>query len=153
MNFLQAAMKDKSAKTWRERTTMYKVGSPMKGCHHCGDIEETESGRRRYTSGFQVFRAYKPWAAGWTWKCMECGATDLACWEADALGMTEYMLGKEPIVGTRDAVAGKRYAIRKELEGKVEKPERRVPERVSRIKELEDELARLMLALKEGKKV
>ncbi len=142
MNLLQAAMRDKSAKTWRERKTMYKVGSPMKGCHYCGDVEEDEvTGRRCYTSGFQVFRAYRPWETKWTWKCWECGATDLACWENDGLGLVEQELGKEPLLGNRDAVAEKKVLLRRAAM-KLAAP--RDPEKVARIKELEERLATLM---------
>ena len=152
MNALQAAMKDKSAKTWRERTVMYKVGSPMKGCKHCGDVVvDEETGKRRYTSGFQVFRAYKPWITHWTWMCAECGAKDLACWETDALGLVEAELGKEPIVGCRDAVKARKYDLRRNATKLQEKPEPREPAKVARIKQLEDELARLMAAVKGAK--
>ena len=65
MNKLQAAMKDKSASSWRERKVMYKVGSYFKGCSNCGETEEVEvgsSGRMvlRYLTGLQVFRSYSP---------------------------------------------------------------------------------------------
>ena len=100
MNKLQAAMKDKSASTWRERKTMYKVGSCFKGCSNCGDVAEDESGRKRFVSGYEVFRAYLPKQTGFTWLCMSCGAKDLACW-VDTYGE----LGKEPRVGCRSALA------------------------------------------------
>jgi hypothetical protein len=148
MTKLQAAMKDRSAQGWRERKIMYKVGSPMKGCLHCGDVEEDESGRSRYLSGFQVFRAYKPWETKWTWKCMECNSTDLACWANDSLGLVEAELGKEPVVGARDAVAKRKYVLRKEAMLGLEKPEPRLPSNVARIKELEDQIARLSAAMK-----
>jgi hypothetical protein len=154
MNKLQASMRDRSAKTWKERITMYKVGSPMKGCHNCGDVEyDEESGRRRYLSGFQVFRSYKPWETKWTWSCQECGAKDLACWEPDQDGMVEHMLGKEPIVGARGAVASRKYSLRKSLmaDKPKEKKEPRVPEQVARIEELKMELERLKMILKGGR--
>jgi hypothetical protein len=151
MNKLQASMRDKSAKTWRERTVMYKVGSPMKGCNHCGDVEVSESGRLRYTSGFQVFRAYRPWETGWTWKCQFCGAIDLQCWAPDALGLNERELGKEPILGARDVVKAKKDALRRDARLMADPPERREPEDLVRIRELEAELERLVNMLKGGK--
>ena len=39
MNKLQAAMKDKSASSWRERKVMYKVGSYFKGCDNCEEVK------------------------------------------------------------------------------------------------------------------
>lgn len=152
MTKLQAAMKDKSAKSWKERIVMYKVGSPMKGCKHCGDIQEDEeTGKKRYLSGFQVFRAYRPWETKWTFKCWECGSTDLNCWENDALGLVAAEIGKEPIVGARDAVRERKYDLRKNAMKLQEKPEPREPAKVARIKQLEDELARLMAALQGAK--
>lgn len=152
MNHLQAAMRDKSAKTWRERITMYKVGSPMKGCRHCGDVQEDEeTSRVRYLSGFQVFRAYKPWNTGWTWKCWECGATDLVCWAEDQLGLVRDELGKEPIVGSREAVASRKRELRKQA-SQCSAPARRSPQKLERIRELEEELERLRVVI-EGARV
>ena len=148
MNKLQASMRDRSAKTWKERTTRYKVGSPMKGSANCGDIEEDpDTGRVRYTSGFQVYRAYKPWNTHWTWLCVECGAKDLRCWSPDELGLVEAQLGKEPIVGCRDAVRARKYELRKDavkMNTKVEVE----PSRAARIAELEKRLAELMAKVK-----
>lgn len=149
MTKLQAAMKDKSAKTWTERKQMYKVGSPMKGCFNCGETEEDEKGRVKYTSGFQVFRSYKPQWTNWTWKCWECGATDLLCWEEDKLGLVEAQIGKEPVIKPREAMQQYRYALRKEAMAKMEGSKAPVIERKSaskseQIRELQDQLAQLV---------
>jgi hypothetical protein len=77
VNKLAASMKDRSAKSWSERRMYYKVGSCFKGCQNCGEVAEDESGRLRFVSGYEVFRAYRPWQTGFTWLCMECGAKDL----------------------------------------------------------------------------
>lgn len=154
MNKLQASIRDRAAATWRERKVMYKVGSPMKGCKFCGDVEEDEeSGKRRYLSGFNVFRAYKPWETGWTWKCWECGSKDLACWETDAAGMVEYELGREPIAGNRDVVRETKYRIRKSLMAQQDKPDvqPRSQAKVDRIAQLEAQLALLTKMIKGGK--
>lgn len=134
MNSLQAAMKDKSASTWRERKTMYKVGSPMKGCHHCGDVQVEESGKKRYLSGFQIFRSYRPWDTKWTYCCWECGAKDAACWEG------AWDLGREPILGSRDAVKAVRLERRRDREKEI------VP------REKLDRIAQLRAIVKELKK-
>jgi hypothetical protein len=98
---LQASLKDKAAKTWRERCVSYRVGSYMKGCRYCGDIElvETKSGRLKevWKSGFNVYRAYRPWETRWTWKCEQCGSVDAACWDQSESAAAQ--LGKEPILG------------------------------------------------------
>jgi hypothetical protein len=145
MTKLQAAMKDKSAKTWPERKQMYKVGSPMKGCLHCGNTEEDENGRVRYTSGFQVFRSYMPQWTKWTWKCWECGSTDLSCWAADDLGLVEAQLGKEPVIKPKDQMAKYRYALRKEAMLKMEGPAvPKSPTKSAEIARLQKDLAQLM---------
>ena len=146
MNKLQAAMKDKSASSWRERKVMYKVGSYFKGCNHCGETEEVEvgnSGRTvlRYLSGLQVFRAYQPKASGFTYYCWECSAKDLQCWSG-ALD-----IGVDAIVGSRDSVAKRKMVLRKEAVKMAVK----APSRASEIARLEAELARLMEMLKGGK--
>lgn len=152
MRRLQAAMRDQAAKSWKERIVMYKVGSPMKGCRFCGDIEEDEdTGKRRYLSGFQVFRAYRPWETKWTWKCWECGSTDLACWEPDSLGLVENELGKEPILGARDAVRSRKYELRKAAMSDMKKPAPKLTGKEETIAQLEAELERLKMVLKASK--
>ena len=141
MNKLAAAIKDKSAKTWTERKMWYKVGSCFKACLNCGDYEEGEDGRGRWTSGYEVFRSYRPWQTKWTWSCFSCGAKDLACW-VDTYGE----LGKEPRVGCRSALA----EIRKERREAMD-PKPRV-QRSVRVDELEREIARLRLLLVQGGK-
>ena len=140
MNKLQAALKDKSASTWRERKTMFKVGSCFKGCNNCGDVVVGESGRKRFVSGYEVFRAYLPRQTGFTWLCMSCGAKDLACWSD-----THGELGKEPRVGCRSALA----EIRKERREAAD-PKPRLVKSV-RIHELEREVERLRAILQGGK--
>ena len=146
MNKLQAALKDKSAATWRERKTMYRVGSFFKGCDHCGETEEVEVGNSGrtvlcYLSGYQVFRAYQPKASGFTYYCYECSAKDLQCWSG-ALD-----IGMDAIVGSRDSVAKRKMVLRKEAVRMTVK----APSRASEIARLEAELARLMEMLKGGK--
>jgi hypothetical protein len=85
MTKLQAAMKDASAKRWRETKLYYRCGSYFKGCGWCGETTEVD-GKIRYLSGYNVFRAYDPKAMGWTWKCSDCNATDSKCWEAEEYG-------------------------------------------------------------------
>jgi hypothetical protein len=92
MTKLQASMKDKSAKGWRERKLYYRVGGCCKGCQSCGEVDEqrarhvwSEVFQRKvrvehYTCGYQVFRSFAPKAMGWTFKCFECQATDIAAW-------------------------------------------------------------------------
>lgn len=146
MNKLQAAMKDKSASSWRERKVMYKVGSYFKGCSNCGETEEVEVGNSGrtvlcYLSGYQVFRAYQPKASGFTYYCYECSAKDLQCWSG-ALD-----IGMDAIVGSRDSVAKRKMALREEAVRMTVK----APSRASEIARLEAELARLMEMLKGGK--
>ena len=142
MRRLQAAMRDVAAKRWREDKLYYRVGSTFKGCANCGDYEEDEDGggRRRYTSGLQVFRSYDPKWMGWTYWCYECGAKDEQCWE-DAID-----IGQPPILGARDVVRRKKAAMRKDYARNGEVV--RVPSRAAEIARLEAELAKLMAVLK-----
>lgn len=108
MTKLQAAMRDNSAKAWRERKVYYKVGSVFKGCSNCGEVEEDEeTGKVKFLTGHEVFRSYRPKEVGWTYKCWSCTATDLSCWS----GAID--IGQEPILGNRDAVRRKKNALRK----------------------------------------
>lgn len=145
MNKLQAAMKDKSASSWRERKVMYKVGSYFKGCSNCGETEEVEvgsSGRMvlRYLTGLQVFRSYQPSAVKWTYWCYECGAKDEKCWE-NAID-----IGQDAIVGSRDSVRARKAEMRRDAVKNDVVP--KAPSRASEIARLEAELARLMEMLK-----
>jgi hypothetical protein len=144
MKKLQAAMRDKAAKRWNESKLYYKVGSVFKGCANCGDYEEdeTESGRtkRRYTSGYQVFRSYSPKWMGWTYWCYECGAKDEKCWE-NAID-----IGQDAIVGSRDSVRARKAEMRRDAVKNDVVP--KAPSRASEIARLEAELARLMEMLK-----
>ena len=147
MKKLEAATRDRSAATWRERKVMYKVGSYFKGCGNCGETEEVEvgnSGRTvlRYLSGYQVFRAYQPKASGFTYYCYECSAKDLRCWPG-ALD-----IGMDAIVGSRDSVAKRKMVLRKEAV----KMTTKAPSRAEEIARLEGELARLMEMVKQGGK-
>jgi len=151
MNKLQVSMKGASAKKWSENRHYFRVGSYMKGCAHCGDTKEVEtpSGGVRivYTSGFQVFRTYDPQWMGCTWFCWECGAKDLQCWSPDQAGMIAAELSKPPVQGSREAKASAKYALRKSLPKMDVKA--KVPTRNMEIARLENELARLMAAVKE----
>jgi hypothetical protein len=102
MNKLQAAMKDKSAKRWRESKVMYRVGSCIKGCRQCGITEwvTLSNGREveRWKTGLDVFRSYDPASCGWTWWCWSCGAKDAACWDQSDNAVAQ--LGKPPASGT-----------------------------------------------------
>ena len=145
MNKLQAAMKDKSASSWRERKVMYKIGSYFQGCANCGETTKVEvgnSGRMvlRYLSGYQVYRAYQPKASGFTYYCYECSAKDLRCWP-NALD-----IGMDAIVGSRDSVAKRKMVLRKEAVRMTVK----APSRAEEIARLEAELARLMEMVKQG---
>lgn len=102
MTKLQATMKDKSAKGWRERKLYYRVGGCVKGCQSCGQTDPQRARHvwsevfqmkvkvQHYTCGYQVFRSFSPRAMGWSFKCFECGATDIAAW-----GPSQE-IGKEP---------------------------------------------------------
>ena len=151
MKKLEAAMRDRAAQGWRERKTMYKVGSYFKGCADCGETEwvETRSGREvlRYLSGHNVFRSYDPRWVGWTWWCYTCGSKDLKCWALDEHGLVEAELGKPPVQGTREAKKHQKYVLLKSLT----QMETRVPSRADEIARLEGELVRLMEMLKGGK--
>lgn len=91
MTELQAAMKDLSARRWELDKVCYKVGSPMKGCKHCGETT-VRNDKTVYLSGFNVYRSYKPLVEGWTYKCMDCFAIDAVCWN-NPIG-----LGLEPVL-------------------------------------------------------
>lgn len=143
MKKLQAAMRDRMARSWAERKVMYKVGSVFKGCANCGDYEEeeTESGRtkRRYTSGLMVFRSYVPCRVGWTYWCYECGAKDEKCWE-NAID-----IGQDAIVGCREAVRSRKAEMRRDsVKNAITQ---RAPSRAEEIARLEAELAKLMAML------
>lgn len=92
--FERQSVRREGPKGWPERQVCYKIGSPLKGCAQCGETVTSEAGDGRaamiFTSGFDVFRAYKPKIAGWTYLCMTCGARDEACWA----GARD--IGKEP---------------------------------------------------------
>jgi len=140
---LQAAMRDKAAKRWRERKVMYKIGSYFQGCANCGETTKVEvgnSGRMvlRYLSGYQVYRAYQPKASGFTYYCYECSAKDLKCWP-NALD-----IGMDAVVGARGSIKEIKMTLRKEAV----KMETRAPSRASEIARLEAELAELMNRLK-----
>jgi len=140
---LQAAMRDKAAKRWRERKVMYKIGSYFQGCANCGETTKVEvgnSGRMvlRYLSGYQVYRAYQPKASGFTYYCYECSAKDLKCWP-NALD-----IGMDAVVGARGSIKEIKMTLRKEAV----KMETRAPSRASEIARMEAELAELMNRLK-----
>ena len=87
-----------SKRAWKEamRKNTIKVGGPFKGCMACG-TSESSAGRKVYTSGFEVYRAYKPRETGFTFWCYQCGAKDQECWEN-----CQDELGKEPILVPRE---------------------------------------------------
>ena len=145
MKKLQAAMRDRAAQSWKEKRLYYKVGSYFKGCRQCGEFhwEETESGKevKRYTSGYDVFRAYDPKWMGFTYWCYTCGAKDLMCWEsAEDIGLPA-------IRGSRDAIRAAKARFRKD-HPKNDNPAPAMPTRAAEIKALEQELAALMAMLK-----
>lgn len=111
----------------------YKVGSPMKGCHNCGDWEMREYGARHkkfYTSGYDVWRSYSPSQTVWTYYCYTCSAKDHKAWENAA------DIGKDAIRGTAEAKAFHRRAARKSSP------------RVQNIPLTEEQLARLAESVK-----
>ena len=146
MTKLQASMKESSMR--RQSVALsrvaYKIGSYFKACENCSQKEEIEldSGKVvvRYLSGYQVFRAYSPKSAGFSYWCYECGAKDLKCWDG-ALD-----IGMDAIVGSRDSVAKRKMVLRKEAVRMETKA--RVPSRAEEIARLEGELAKLMGMLK-----
>ena len=144
MRKLEASMRDRAAKRWSETRHYYKVGSYFKGCAHCGDVEEvgTDSGGvvLRYLTGHQVYRSYSPKQIGWTYWCYECGAKDHQCWE----GAID--VGKDAVVGNRDAVRSIKAAMRKDSVRNEQVV--RAPTRKDQVAELEAELARLMEMLR-----
>ena len=104
---LQAAMRDRAQRAWKEKRVYFKVGSAFKGCRACGITEEREisgNGKKRvfWLTGFDVFRAYRPWETKWTWRCWSCGAVDLKCWDDDKYGTVSARLGKEPYLGPKE---------------------------------------------------
>lgn len=133
-------MKDTSAKKWAEKKVMYKVGSCFKGCNHCGEYKDLGRGRKRYSTGLQVFRAYRPKETGWTYKCWDCCAVDHDAW-ANA-----HDVGEEPILGTREVVYRKKAEMRRD---RVQASEA-APSRAETIKRLEDQVARLVAVINEG---
>ena len=153
MNKLQAAGKDRSAASWRERKVMYKVGSYFRGCRNCGDTEwvELPSGKEveRWLTGTDVFQAYKPSWSGFTYCCWSCGAKDLRCWDI----ATD--IGLDALVGTRDAVRAVRADRRREA-ARAERAESRrdevkAPSRAAEIEALERKIAELEAVLKGGR--
>ena len=148
MTKLQASLKDKSASTWRERKVMYRVGSYFKACRNCGQTTpvETASGKEvlRYLSGYAVYRAYQPSATGWTYRCDECFAKDLACWE-DAID-----IGRDAICGSRDAVRAVKAAFKKSVVGndKAAAVSSEEVARAAKIAKLEAEIAALVALIK-----
>ncbi len=138
MKKLQAAMRDRAAKRIPESYLYYKVGSCFKGCHHCGEFEcEDGSSRKRYTSGFNVFRSYYPCRTKWTYWCWDCSATDEAAWEGAA------DIGRDAIRGSKEAIKNAKKRLRRENEG--ERPE--APTRGNEIEALKSQIAAVELML------
>jgi|ERR1700722_9298393 len=147
MTKMQASMKESSMKrqSYSLSRIAYKVGSFFKGCHQCGDFEWVELGARevkRYSSGYNVYRAYAPETVHWTYYCMDCSAKDLKAWE-DAKD-----IGTFAIRGTRDAVARSKGILRKERLKFDAKAEVKDPVKDSEIEALEKEVERLEELLK-----
>ncbi len=137
MTKLQAAMRDKAAKGWRERKLYYRVGSCFKGCMNCGETEER--GRRKiFVTGLNVFRSYSPKWVGWTYLCADCGAKDLRCW-ANAGD-----IGQEPRILPGYEKEEWKIAQRKlKQETDAERPQPRMTERELQIMRLEARLEEL----------
>jgi len=76
-----ADLKDLRWDLGRIRRTAYRCGSVFKGCFNCGEFEDMGRGRKKYSSGYNVYRAYDPKWTRWTYKCFDCGSIDEACWE------------------------------------------------------------------------
>lgn len=149
MTKLQASMKESSMR--RQSVALsrvaYKIGSYFKACENCSQKEEIELDSGKvvvcYLSGYQVFRAYSPKSAGFSYWCYECGAKDLKCWDG-ALD-----IGMDAIVGSRDSVRARKAEMRRDAVKNDVVP--KAPSRASEIARLEAELARLMAMLKGGK--
>jgi RNA polymerase sigma factor (sigma-70 family) len=93
--------------TERLRRIAKKCGCFFKGCMYCGEwfwqtvyIKFTPRNVKRYKSGFDVWRAYKPKSLGWTFLCITCGAKDADCWEN-----CQGQLGKEPRLAPKNDFA------------------------------------------------
>jgi hypothetical protein len=148
MKKLEASMRDNAAKGAKMRRAMYRVGSYFKGCCNCGDtiMVETASGRevKRYTSGYDVYRAYQPSWTKFTYWCYQCGAKDLACWE-DAID-----IGRDAICGSRDAVRAVKAAFKKSVvgNGKAAAVSSEEVARAAKIAKLEAEVAALVALIK-----
>lgn len=148
MKKLQAAMKDASARKIPESNLYYRVGSYFKGCHHCGeyevDISDSGRERKRYTSGFQVFRSYYPNRTKWTYWCYECGSKDAACWENAELGGDAVRGSKNEYKCQWKLAPGeepqKSLAVLKRLR---KQPEVKPPDRAAELAQLEDDIKRL----------
>lgn len=132
MKRLTAALKDSAWRGYRLKRIAYKVGSMFKGCHCCGDYDQEDGGRKRYTTGYLVYRSYVPKQVGWTYWCYECGAKDQQAWE-DAKD-----IGMEAIRGSAEAVkAAKKYRLgQREAEVRALDPLQRIAEIEERIRKL-----------------
>jgi len=88
----------------------YRCGSYMKGCRNCGETKwiRTKKGKRkrRYKSGYAVFRSYAPSQTGWTFWCYECGAKDERCW-----GNCRDELGHAAVIRPKSALVYKDLAL------------------------------------------
>lgn len=146
MKKLQAAMRDNASKAWKQSKSMFKIGSTFKGCRHCGITEwrEMPNGNEKefWTTGTNVYRSYLPQAIGWTYWCWDCGAKDEPVWD-NAID-----IGLEPILGARDVVMKKKYALRQEHINATAKAKVVVPSRTAKIDELERQLEQLRALIK-----
>jgi len=148
MNKLQASLRDRAARNSKWGRQCYRIGSFFKGCAKCGEWHwhELANGRKvkRYTSGYDVFRAYCPNDVGWTYYCWNCGAKDSTAWEnAQDLGM-------DAIRGSRDAIANGRAQRRRD---NVQNPHDAKDQALeAEIKRLKVELLKLMVKERREKK-
>jgi hypothetical protein len=139
MKKLQAAIKDSNwRKNYKLNKVAYKVGSFFKACHHCGDYELDDAGRKRYSSGYEVYRSYAPKDVGFTYWCYLCGAKDQAAWENAS------DIGQDARRGSRQAILDHKREDRKRLATIKETPKRETIE--SQIDRLEIQLRQLMAA-------
>lgn len=158
MKKLQAAMRDASAKRWREAKVGYRVGSYFKGCRNCGETTFVQWGNRMkevWLSGYQVFRSYEPnrIGIGWTYWCYECGAKDHQCWD------NANDIGQPAIVGARDVVSSRKAEIRKDRAENNRKAMETIvqrkynPVKSAEIDEIKAEIAKLQALLNKQKEV
>lgn len=93
MTRLQASIKDSRVRAWRkkEQAIMFRIGSKFCTCAFC--------------ESKQLFRAYEPARAGFTYYCYDCSAKDVMC----RPGAND--IGQDAIRGSHSAIRDRKYDI------------------------------------------